>query len=47
MNTSYPIIHTLADEYAAIWYLNGYYWDELLARLTCYDTDDILAQLGI
>jgi hypothetical protein len=44
MNTAYP---TLAQEYAAIWNLSGQYWDALLARLTCYDTDDILAQLGI
>jgi hypothetical protein len=47
MNTCYHTVATLAEDYAAIWNLNGQYWDALLARLDCYDTDNILAQLGI
>ena len=47
MNTAYATIPTLANEYAAIWNLNGVYWDALLARVDCYDTDSILTQLGI
>lgn len=47
MNTEYPVIAPLAKDYAAIWHLDGFYWDAILERLTDYSTDSMLAQLGI